>query len=528
MKRAASFAAASIFALMGLHAADVPVLSKRTLNSNRTLLYNVVPPSVDSLDDMLREGVFYGRVRLNTFRWDWKEERYTTRSGYRIGTKDNWAAAVGGSLTYKSAYLHGFGVTLDGYTSQNPWHVSEYDVATVKAGKDAFSRHDVLESGDWHMNVLAQLFAEYRVSQTSVKYGRQKFESFLTKSNDTKMIPNTFEGFSLVSEDLKNHTFKLAWFTKQKLRDHTRFHDPMTFADISLSGLPTKEKLIHAWAANDDSGMNKGLSWSNYDKAGESKEHDLLVAEVWSRAVPHFKAMVNVTAVPDVLSSLTLEGHYTFEAGDWRIVPGARWMNQFDNGGGKVGGASLTGLASPIYLSENRNLSVEGYDDTDSLDGWLVAFRIDVKRKDAPWKWRIAYSRVGDEADIVAPWRGFPTGGFTRAMGQYNWYADTETWMVRGDYDFGKAGLVPGLKAMFRLAYEDYDQSKKLVDAAKPDRPVYLEPSDRTVLHLDAIQKISALPGLEARVRMAFVKADKVYDTDFSYNEYRFEMNYLF
>jgi hypothetical protein len=98
--------------------------------------------------------------------------------------------------------------------------------------------------------------------------------------------------------------------------------------------------------------------------------------------------------------------------------------------------------------------------------------------------------------------------------------------MLRGDYNFGKAGLIPGLKAMFRLAYQDYDDDKT---AVKNDLTVNLQPTDRTVLHLDFIEKIPALPDLELRMRMAFVDADdNINGVDYSYSEYRLELNYLF
>ena len=495
---------------------------KRILLPNRTLKYLVVPPRVESLEELVTKGEWYGRLRLNTFRWDWKEPVYREKDGFNLGTKDNWAIGAGASLTLKTAYYYGLGATVDAYTSQNPWHMDRSDAAIVKAGKDTFSRYDAVDENRWQMNVIAQLYAEYRLRKSSLKYGRQKFESLLTKSNDTKMIPNTFEGVSLVSKDLPEHTFKLAWFTKQKLRDHTRFHDVITYADRSFTGLDTEEKLLAAWANNDDSGGHRGLSWQNFVASGKSTDHDLLVAEVWSRRLPRLRAMVNYTAVPGVLSYATAEAHYAVGAGDFTLVPGVRYMRQLDNGGGAVGGASVTGLIGPYGAASGQS---GGYKDPNSLDGWLVCARLDLKSS-APWKLRLGYSHVGDEADIVAPWRGFPTGGFTRIMGQYNWTANTDTWMLRGDYDFGKAGWVKGLTAMFRLGFEDYDDNKKVVIDGKE---VALQRTDRNVLQLDAIYRIPSVPGLQARVRMAFVDARKRLDgIDPSYNEYRFEMNYLF
>ena len=492
-------------------AEDTP---KRLLKPNRTLIYKLKPAAVENAADMLKKGVFYGRLRLNTFKWDWSEE---SRS-----TKDNWSAGMGASLTYKSAFWHGVGFTLDGYTSQNPWRMDKEDIKFIKAGKDVLSRYDVYNDGDYHMNVLAQAYLELKAMQSSLKLGRQKFESFLTKSNDTKMIPNTFEGVTLSSRYFDATTIKLAWLNKQKLRDHTRFHDPLTFKNSDVYSDDPIKKATASWANNDDAGVHRGLRYDYFEKAGEDTEHDLIVAEVWNRSIPNLKIMLNYTAVPDVLYDITGEAHYTIKAGSFKIVPGVRYMAQFDDEGGKVGGASLTGLISPYAATGDQS---GGYGDPHSLDGWLVAVRIDLK-SDAPWKARLGYSHIGDEADIVAPWRGFPTGGFTRAMGQYNWTANTDTWMIRGDYDFGKAGLVKGLKAMFRLAWQDYDQGKfVIIDGVRRQ----LQLSDRTVLHLDAIYAVPSMPGLEARVRMAFVDADDNFDgRDPSYNEYRFEMNYLF
>ena len=108
-------------------------------------------------------------------------------------------------------------------------------------------------------------------------------------------------------------------------------------------------------------------------------------------------------------------------------------------------------------------------------------------------------------------------------MGQYNWFANTKTYMARFDYDFGKAGLVPGLTGMVRYAIQDFDDNKPGVQA------------DSNVIHLDAIKKFKSMPGLEARVRIGLVSGDDdtvaqdgTVKADPSYNEYRFELNYLY
>ena len=105
---------------------------KRVLKGNMTLKYNVLPGKADTLQEMFTKGVWYGRLRLNTFKWDWDKE-------YPGKTKDNWAMGIGGSLEYKSAYFNGLGATVAMYTSQNPWHMDPEDVKYVKAGKDTLA-----------------------------------------------------------------------------------------------------------------------------------------------------------------------------------------------------------------------------------------------------------------------------------------------------------------------------------------------------------------------------------------------------
>ncbi|MBD3797937.1 MAG: hypothetical protein IE887_09445, partial [Campylobacterales bacterium] len=136
-----------------------------------------------------------------------------------------------------------------------------------------------------------------------------------------------------------------------------------------------------------------------------------------------------------------------------------------------------------------------------------------------PLKAQIAYSAVEDAADIVAPWRGFPTGGYTRAMAQYNWRANTKTTAAEVKYDFGKAKILPGFTAMARYAMQDFDEAKQGTGGVQ---------ADSNILHMDFIEQFT--PELQAKIRVGLVSADeRVNGTEKdSYNEYRFELNYLF
>ncbi|WP_455756848.1 OprD family outer membrane porin [Sulfurimonas sp.] len=451
---------------------------KITLKPNMIIKYNKLPSSVNSLSEVLSEGMFYGRIRTNLFYWDWQEEENNA------GAKDNRAMGVGGSIVYKTAPYEGISATVGLYTSQNPTWANEDagDISKVKAGKDTFSRYDIRDSGDYGMSVLAQAYLQYDISKSSIIAGRQTFETVFTKSNDTKMIPNTFDGISTTIKEFDKTTLKLAHFRAQKLRDHTSSHDVIAF---------------NGWNENDDSAVNKSLT-----TALVGSNNTLNIISLTNKSIKNLKTDLSYAVVPSVVSNLTLEAHYIMPLNDdWKIAPGFRYMNQFDN----------------LHTNQNvANLAVNtnGYTNPTSLDTNLLALRVDLKNK--AFLARIGYSKIADKADIIAPWRGFPTGGFTRAMAQYNWYANTKTYMARVGYDFSKADILEGFSVMARYAIQDFDDNKAGVQA------------DSNVIHIDARQNLGK--NLEAKVRIGLVKAD-VGDTskkDISYNEYRAELNYFF
>jgi len=447
---------------------------KVTLKGNMIVEYNKPQKKVNSLVKLFSEGEFYGRLRTNSFMWDWTGDI----------TTDNRAMGVGGSFIYKTASLSGFSATAGLYTSQNPSFFREdvEDIGTLKAGKDTLSRYDTSATNHFGMNVLGQAYLQYDVSKSSFKVGRQLVESVFTKSNDTKMIPNAFDGLSATIKEIPNTTVLLAYLYNQKLRDHTTSHD--------LLG-------VNGWSQNDDSSANKNLTVARI-----GTDNTLSLISVTNKSIKNLKANVSYAMVPDVVSNLTLEAHYKLALSNgWSVAPGVRYMKQFDNLNADYDVANLKGNSS-------------GYKDTKSLDSSLLALRVDVKN--GAFMGRLGYSKIADKADIVAPWRAFPTGGFTRAMGQYNWYANTKTYMARVGYDFGKAKILDGFSLMGRYAVQDFDDTKSKVQA------------DTNVIHIDARQNIGT--NMEAKLRLGFVNADvgNSGKKDISYNEYRLEFNYFF
>ena len=474
----AAIAAACIAGTTSAYAFDH---GKVKLNGNMSLEYKETPKPVNTVREAFTEGMVYGRLRANFFNWNWKDQ---------AAGLDNKANGIGGSLVYKTAPLKGFSSTVGLYTSQNAdfYRDDKADVGKTKAGKDTFSRYNVKTSGDYGLTVLGQAYLQYDVAKTSIIGGRQMFETVFTKSNDTKMIPNTFDGFSVTSKDISDTKIQAAYFTAQKLRDHEVAHDVIAFNSD--------------WSQNDDSAINKSLTTELI-----GTDNELIILEANNKSVKNLKLKAAYALVPDVLSNLVLEGHYKIPLGDnWSVTPGVRYMQQMDELG-VTGANGGDGVAS-------RTVNTTGYTNADSLDSSLLCARVDVKS--GPLLVRLGWSKVDDEADIVAPWRGFPTGGYTRAMAQYNWDANTETTMLQVDYDFGKAKLVDDFKISARYAMQDFDDAKPGVQA------------DSDILHVDVIKTLAT--GLEGKIRMGLVDADPgtTGKTDVSYNEFRVELNYFF
>jgi len=465
---------------------------KRQLNGNMTLKYNVLPGKVDSVTEMFTKGVFYGRLRSNMFYWDWKDENYKT-GGKR---KDNYAWGLGGSLEFKSGVWNGLSFTMAYYGSLNPdvMRMDEDEVGYVKAGKDTFSRYKVKKGGGFGIHTLGKGFLEYNNGTFDVRAGRQLFESVFTKSNDTKMIPNSFDGVSLAIKAAPKTKFRAAYFKAQKLRDHENSHDVITF----------KNAAGESWANNDDSAVHKGLSYDAFKAAGEDTDHKLFITDLRTKYFDNLDLTLSYLQVPDVVKDFAVEAHYKVALGQsgWAVRPGIRYFLQKDDGGGAVAG--------------NKNLKgkpLVGYDPSvnGSLDSSLFNARIDLKMPNKKGFFRFGYSKVEDKADIVAPWRGFPTGGFTRAMAQYNWYANTETYMIRAVYK-----ITPKFKASVRYAIQDFDDNKPGVQA------------DSNIIHLDTWYNFTK--NFQMKTRIGIVNADpgNTGKADVSYNEYRLEFNYLF
>lgn len=465
----------------------------RTVKGNYQVEYTKTPGAVNSIGEMFTEGDVYGRLRSNMFWWDWDNEN--------AAVQDNNMWGLGGSLVYKTGFYKGLGATA-GFYGTVPMHPDNTLGAAVtnygKAGKDTY--HTRADGTEGAMGNFAEAYVEYKNGKTNAKVGRQGIDSTMLATNDTKMIPNTFEAAVIENKDIPNTTVRAGYIMSQKLRDHQSFHSVIAFEKYNQ---------------NDDAGVHKGLTPSNIRTKGAGDiDPEMVLVTASNKSVPNLKVDAEYIGLNGFFNTVVAEANYQIKLNDaWTLTPGIRYLKQMDDGAGKIGGAALAGTVTAA------NAASKGYSVGDNVDGSIIMARL--VAASGPLELSAGYSKIADDADIIAPWRGFPTGGYTRSMAQVDWIANTKNWAVKAVYNFDKAGLVPGLLVAADYENMDFDDAKAATTGF----------TDRDIFHVDVWQTFKALPNTEFKFRFATVDADPAVGAtvDYnSYNEYRFEINYLF
>ena len=463
--------------------ADMP---KQSLKTNGQLIYQK-QKNADSLRELFSKGNFYGRVRSNTFYFAYDNDDATHDTQLISG--------LGASFVFQSALYNGFDTNIGLYGSHAFFNESSDPAASIKAGKDTFSRFDYINTGSKSMGVIGQANIGYTYSKTKFILGRQLVETFYTKSNDTKMIPNTFDGLVLDSKDIQSTHLKFAYLQKQKLRDHTDAHAVLMVGDANSTS-----SLKPQWSENDDGAMHKGLTYTALKAAGKPTDAPLIVLDIQNNSMKNLKTNFSSYVVPELLSQAMGELNYKISFKGFSITPGLRYIEQFDNGAGAVGGASIT------------TTGLDGYKDAHSLDAGMVAARLVTKVDD--YKISLAYTGVLNKADLVTPWRGFPTAGYTRSMGMYNWRANVKSYRLELVYGGNAKGIYTKPFIQTSILYMNGDKSKSETDSM--------------FYYAGIVQNIPSFKELQYRVRLGW--RDFIGDSSrvSDYLDSRLEFNYLF
>lgn len=449
----------------------------------------VAAAAADDLASAFKEGKFDGRLRAQYFVTDWDDESKYSATGF----------AVGGSLIYKTAPLYGFSFGTGLYTTQNPggWTDAE-DGKYANTSKDLFARGpgSAYSYGDGYA-VLAQAYLQYDIAKSKATAGRFLMTNPWITPNDTKMIPIAVEGIQIKSNDLANTTIQIDYADKIKERGMDYFGNMADTGDT-----PDAIKAYYT---------------TTYSTAGTHGDApDVVIAGVTNRSVDNLELQGWVMHWPDLVDQGLIEANYAIEAGDAIITLGGRFVQQNDQGAGAI----------------IKPLTNNG-DSDNSIDSYLWALRAITNY--GPAKLLLSTSHTDDGADMIAPWRGFLTQGYTRSMTQTDWNADTDAYKVQFDYDFNR--YVSGLSAFISYSYYDRNPVKKPYQSMTNRS---FQNGDTTQWNMDIAYKCSgSLKGLEFLARFMDqnneidnIKTDGTVDPtatlDTSNREMRLEANYRF
>lgn len=474
------FLAASLSLASALFAEDTQ--PKQALLSNYTLSYANDPKSVSNFADMFSDGEVYGRLRLNSFLYEWEKETASQDSHTITG--------LGGSLVYKSAALNNLSFGMGLYYSMAFFDENSNPEDRLKSGKDLVSRYNFFTNNDKTMAVLGQAYIDCTaLPKTDIRLGRQLVEAFYVKSNDTKMIPNTFDGVVIDNKAISQTSVKIAYLTKEKLRDHTSSHSILMYDNSDTTAKST-------WDGNDDVAMHQGLSYTNLKANDIATDAPLITGDINNKSIENLTIDASFYSVPKLLSQIMGELNYKIKYNGFSVAPGIRYIKQFDDEAGKVGGAALDGTPT-------------GYKNTDSLDSQMIAARI-VTSYDI-YKLNLGYSKTFDEADLVTPWRAFPTAEYTRSMARTNWIANTQSYRAELNINPNKSNIYKSVVTQLSVFHSDADESKGQYD--------------ENYYYAGFTQNVPAMLELQYRVRFGYADTEK---KDADNLDARLELNYLF
>lgn len=432
----------------------------------------------DTMTDAFKEGKWDGRVKFQYFFTDWDDNSASGKNG-----KDASAAAVGGSINYKTAAFKGFSMGAGIYTTQNFFNITDpEDGITATTSKDLFLRDPGAKYGDG-FTTLAQSYLQYDISLSKVKVGRFLVTNPWITPNDTKMIPISVSGVDIVMSEIPNTVVQFDYINKIKERGESFFGNLTTAGDV-----PTK---IASYYLTHDASNVAILGIKN-------KSIDDLELSAWGMYWD------------DIVAQGLAEANYAFELGDEAIVTlGARYIKQFDKGAGDI--------IQPMGAAATHNGDTDNSIDTDAIMARAV-----INYRNA--KILLSASKTSNDGDLIAPWRGFPTDGYTRSMTQTDWNAGTKAYKIGLDCDWGNIFL-EGITTSLSYAHYNRNETKKPYQKMT-DRDY--QNGDTDQYNLDIIYKPSK--SYEFKARFMDQKNDETtaYPKNSSNREMRLEANYYF
>jgi hypothetical protein len=332
------------------HFVEPPVRRPLVEALERTLRRIPYLPEQSRLELKLRTYYLYGKQKSNSRREAW---------------------AYGGSVLYETGWLaERLALGAEFFTSQ-PIHAPSDRAGTV-----------LLRPVQRPYSVVGQAYAKLRLRPShELRLYRQMYDTPYTNKQDSRMTPNTFEGYSLQGEFSGTDGASLRYLAGYVSRIKERNSD--RFVPMSQAGLLQLDSKRGTWVA--------GALYAPTDrlKLGAINYHTSDVLNIFYATVRHTRAFTDALSVRTELQ-LT----------DQR----------------SVGDDLITG---------------------ESFDTQLVAGQVAASYRGAIL--RLAFSTTSDEARIRSPWGSKPSP-LSLMLSDFD-RADEDAWGVGFSYDFRRLGL---------------------------------------------------------------------------------------
>ncbi|MCD8554399.1 OprD family outer membrane porin [Seleniivibrio sp.] len=196
-----------------------------------TCLITVSANAATNIGEMFSQGSGSAEIRTMFFERD-----------YDGSKQDLGEQAIGGIFHYKTAPLYGISLGVGFYTSNN---INSDD---DKGGYDLLQN----SSSESHKSLtkLGEYFIQGEWADTKIKYGAQEVDTPFVNGFDTRMLPKTYKGLSVVNNTVPNLEASLYYLTDTLDRTDTEFTDIASSFNNNMDDNPLYAAgLMYTWNA---------------------------------------------------------------------------------------------------------------------------------------------------------------------------------------------------------------------------------------------------------------------------------------
>ncbi|MBU2710287.1 OprD family outer membrane porin [Zooshikella harenae] len=352
------------------------IFTTLSIFSNTTLANNAAPKF-----DLTLRNYYFNR--------DYRHENGDARAGNRDGKRKAWTQSF--LFDYQSPYWHKL---IGG-------DLSIWNTLKLDGGKGTGKNNLTItqEDGDQvsysSLGVALIKFNLENFWNTTVKAGRQTFETPLAMNSDSRTQPSAFSAVHIHSQPVDRFNINLLGIYEAKDKDDSGFDDIHYEYGFAIS----RDKIEHAYTLSMDYTYESGL----------------------------YLAAQALTA-KDAYNAYHLEASYSFPLNDWlKIDLAGLWERQKDTGNFNDDNPGSVGIDNDLF-------------------SFSLAFRLGDYSKFTV----ISQNLTGDSGfDYFA--EGDPWWFNSIQYSDFN-FEDETSWQTRFDYDFSGIGF-PGLTGLIRYGY---------------------------------------------------------------------------